>query len=65
MEVQSKTEGGVYMIDNERFSRELYEEFLEKHPKLKADDSLLAQFAKISADIATLAIEKYDRENPR
>lgn len=53
------------MIDNERFSRELYEEFLEKHPKLKADDSLLAQFAKISADIATLAIEKYDRENPR
>lgn len=53
------------MIDMENFSRELYEEFLNAHPELKADDSELAKFALVMADMASAAIAKYDRENAR
>jgi len=53
------------MIDDKKFSQELLEEFLEKNPNLKADDSALAPMAKIFADIAAAAIAKYDREKFR
>lgn len=50
------------VIDIPKFSEELHEEFLSQHSKLRADDSALAQFTKISAEIAAMAIAKYDRE---
>lgn len=53
------------MIDAKKFSKELYEEFLEKHPMLQDEESSLAPLAKIFADIAATAIEKYDREKFR
>lgn len=53
------------MIDAEKFSSELLSDFLEKHPKLKKDDSVLAEFVQIMADVSTAAIEKYDREVSR
>jgi len=54
-----------HLIDVKKFSKELYEEFLEKHPMLQDEESSLAPLAKIFADIAAMAIEKYDREKFR
>lgn len=53
------------MIDEKKFSEELYEDFLEKHPQLKRDDSVLANVVKIMTDICAAAIVKYNQENPR
>lgn len=53
------------MIDEKKFSRELYEDFLEKHPKLKSDDSVLAEFVQIVADVCAAAVVKYDRDSSR
>lgn len=53
------------MIDGKKFSAELLDEYLNKHPKLKKKDSILGVVAKISAEMVTLALEKYDQERPR
>lgn len=53
------------MIDVKRFSQELLDEFLEKHPNLKKDDSVLAEFVQVMVDVSAAAIEKYDREISR
>ena len=50
------------MVDIEKFRNELFDEFLQQHPELKAEDSVLALFAKIFAELAAAAIAKYDRE---
>lgn|GEM_PF-4936784 len=51
------------MIDMEKFRLELLEEVLQRHPKMKSEDSMLAPFAKLIVEIAANAIAKYDREN--
>lgn len=53
------------MVDEKKFSSELLEEFLNSHPKLKAEDSLLAKFAQVMAEMCAVAIAKYDRETHR
>ncbi len=53
------------MINEKAFSRELYDDFIEKHPALKRDDSVLAEVVQIVADICAAAIAKYDRESSR
>ena len=53
------------MIDAKKFSREIYEEFLEAHPAQKAEGSELAKLVLIMADVCATAIAKYDRENSR
>lgn len=50
------------LIDAEKFSKELLAEFLELHPSLKSSDSVLVNFVKVAAEVAALAVEKYDRE---
>lgn len=53
------------MLDAKKFSKELLDEFLEAHPDLKKDDSVLAEFVTVVADVAAASIAKYDRENAR
>lgn len=53
------------MFDESMFKKELIEAFFEKHPKMKDEESILGKFAEIFAEIATLAIAKYDRESYR
>lgn len=50
------------MIDEKAFGQELYEDFLEKHPKLKRDESVLAEFVQVMAEVCAAAIVKYERE---
>lgn len=54
------------MIDVDKFRAELISEFKAQLPnEILADDSLSLQFLGAMASIATFAIKKYDRENPR
>ena len=53
------------VFDVKKFSQELVEEFLEDHPALKKDDSVLAEFVVVMAEVSAAAIAKYERENTR
>lgn len=51
------------MFNVDKFQKELFEEFYLKYPHVSKDADFIKVFVDISSKAATLAVEKYAKEN--